>query len=46
MILNKFGNFFLKSKVFTKDNVKYDFEKQKFGVLRTSYGPNAVKRTK
>jgi hypothetical protein len=36
----------LKWRVFTKDNVKYDFENQKFGVLRTGYGPNAVKRTK
>jgi hypothetical protein len=36
----------LKSKVFTKDNVKYDFENQKFGVFHTGYGPNAVKRTK
>jgi hypothetical protein len=28
MIFSKFGIFFLKSKVFTKDNVKYDFENQ------------------
>jgi hypothetical protein len=46
MIFSKFGNFFLKWKVFTKDNVKYDFENKKFGVLRTEYGPNAVERTK
>jgi hypothetical protein len=45
MIFSKFGNFFLKSKVFTKDNVKYDFENKKIGVLRTGYGPNAAKRT-
>jgi hypothetical protein len=36
----------LKSKVFAKDSVKHNFENQKFGVLRKSYGPNAVKRTK
>jgi hypothetical protein len=46
MIFSKFGNFLSKSKVFTKDNVKYDFENQKFGVLHTGYGPNAVKRSK
>jgi hypothetical protein len=46
MILVNLVIFFLKSKVFTKDNVKYDFENQKFGVLRTGYGPNAVKRIK
>jgi hypothetical protein len=39
-------NFVLKSKVCTKDNVKNDFENQIFGVLRTGYGPKAVKRTK
>jgi hypothetical protein len=42
MIFSKFDYFFLKAKVFTKDNVKYDFKNQKFGVFHTGYGPNAV----
>jgi hypothetical protein len=33
MIFSKFGNSFLKWKVFTKDNVKYDFENKKFIIL-------------
>jgi hypothetical protein len=43
--ISKFRDFILKSKVFTKNNVKHNFENQKLGVLRTRYGPIAVKRT-
>jgi hypothetical protein len=37
MIFSKFSNFFLKSKAFTNDYVKYEFDNQKFGVIRIGF---------